>query len=55
MDVQFIGAVGQGGNQASMGLCFHVTDVREPLVAVKRIAEKGNLVQFGPAENSNFI
>ena len=54
-DVKCVGAVGQGG--ATMGLCFHVTDVRRPVVvvAVKRIAEKDNCVQVGPSENHNFI
>ena len=52
-DVKFIGAVDKGG--AAMSLCFQVTDVRKPLVAVKRIAQKGNVVQFDPAENDNFI
>ena len=41
-DAKFIGAVDQGG--AAMGLCFQVTDVRKPLVAVKWIAGKGYLV-----------
>ena len=27
-----------------------MTDVRKPLLAVTRIAEKGNVVQFGPSE-----
>ena len=43
----------QGG--AAMGLSFQVTDVRKPLLAGKRITEKGNVVQFGPAENDNHI
>ena len=43
-DVKFIGAVDQGG--AAMGLCFQVTDVRKPLVAVKRIAENFSLAQI---------
>ena len=38
-----------------MGLSFQVTDVRKPLLAVTRIAEKGNVVQFGPSEGDNFI
>ena len=37
-----------------MGLNFRVTDVRKPLLAVKRITEKGNVVQFGPAESDNY-
>jgi len=50
-DVKFVGAVEQGENQITMGLCFQVTDVRKPLVAVKRIAEKRILVKFGPSES----
>ena len=38
-----------------MGLCFQVADVKKPLVAVKRIAEKGNITQFGPEPGDNFI
>ena len=38
-----------------MKLGFQVAEVSKPLVAVKRIVEKGNLVQFGPNEDDNFI
>ena len=38
-----------------MGLEFQVSDVKKPLVAVWRIAEKGNIVQFGPTEEQCFI
>ena len=31
-----------------MKLGFQISDVQKPLAAVWRIAEKGNLVQFGP-------
>ena len=34
---------------------FHVTDVKKPLGAVCRIAEKGNLVCFGPLPQHNYI
>ena len=37
------------------GLKFQVTDVRKPLLAVRRLVEKGNLVQFGPEPEQNFI
>ena len=51
-----IGAVwGEELGGKAMVLCFQVTDVRKPLLAVKRITERGNIVQFGPAENDNFI
>ena len=38
-----------------MGMEFQVSDVKKPLVAVWRIADKGNIVQFGPREEDNFI
>ena len=38
-----------------LGLAFQVTDVKKPLMAVKRIVEKGNIVHFGPEEKDNFI
>ena len=38
-----------------MSLGFQVSDVQKPLAAVWRIAEKGNLVQFGPRPEDNFI
>jgi hypothetical protein len=38
-----------------MSLGFQVSDVSKPLLAVWRIAEKGNRIQFGPEEKDNFI
>lgn len=38
-----------------MGLDFQASDVRKPLAAVWRIAEKGNVVRFGPLEEDNYI
>ena len=38
-----------------LGLAFQVTDVHKPLMAVKRISEKGNIVHFGPNNDDNFI
>ena len=38
-----------------MGLTFQVTDVRKPLLAVRRLVEKGNIVQFGPEAWQNYI
>ena len=32
-----------------------MAEVKKPLISVKRIAEKGNQVCFGPGENDNFI
>ena len=44
-----------GGKERLMGLEFQVSDVRKPLAAVWRIAEKGNIVQFGPTDTDCFI
>ena len=38
-----------------IGLKFQVTDVRKPLLAARRLVEKGNIVQFGPEPENNFI
>ena len=38
-----------------MGFGFEVTDVKKLLLAVFRICEKGNVVQFGPNSEDNFI
>ncbi len=38
-----------------IGLPFQVCDVKKPLVSVKRICEKGNITQFGPKKEDNFI
>jgi hypothetical protein len=38
-----------------MTLGFQVADVKKPLIAVKRIVEKGNVVAFGPLAEDNFI
>lgn len=38
-----------------LGVGFEVTDVKKPLMAVSRICEKGNVVQFGPEAHHNFI
>jgi hypothetical protein len=43
------------GNAAVMSLNFQVSDVQKPLAAVRRIAERGNIVQFGPKDEDNFI
>jgi hypothetical protein len=44
-----------GGEGEIMSLGFQVSDVRKPLAAVWRIAERGNKVQFGPEEGDNYI
>ena len=38
-----------------MGMTFQVTDVKKPLMSVKRIVEKGNYVVFGPNPEDNYI
>ena len=43
------------GQGRVLGMGFEVTDVKKPLMAVSRICEKGNVVQFGPEEQHNFI
>jgi hypothetical protein len=39
----------------TMKLGFQVADVKKPLISVKRICEKDNLVSFGPKLEDNFI
>ena len=36
-------------------MTFQVAEVKKPLIAVKRISEKGNNVSFGPGRDDNFI
>ena len=36
-------------------MTFQVTDVRKLLLAVRRLVEKGNVVQCGPEPEHNFI
>ena len=43
------------GQTDIMSLGFQVSDVQKPLAAVWRIAERGNLVQFGPKPEDNFV
>ena len=41
------------GRALEMG--FQVTDVKKPLLAVSRLCERGNVVQFGPEPHHNFV
>ena len=41
------------GQIAAMG--FQVCDVTKPLVSVAKLIEKGNIIQFGPDDDDNFI
>ena len=43
------------GSGEVLGMTFQVTEVRKPLAAAWRLAEKGNIVQFGPEEHHNYI
>ena len=43
------------GSRSILGMTFQVTEVRKPLAAVWRLAEKGNLIQFGPLEAQCFV
>ena len=36
-------------------MTFQVAEVKKPLIAVKRIPEKGNNVSFGPGREDNYI
>ena len=38
-----------------LGTTFQVTEVRKPLAAVWRLAEKGNVIQFGQEESQCFV
>ena len=46
---------GEKGWERFIGMPFQACDVKRPLAAVRRICEKGNIVQFGPAEEDSFI
>ena len=39
----------------ALEMTFQVTDVKKPLLAVSRLCERGNLVQFGPEPHQNFV
>ena len=43
------------GCSALSAMKFQVSDVTKPLAAVVKIAEKGNVVQFGPRPGDSFI
>ena len=46
---------GEPGWERVIGMPFQACDVKRPLAAVRRICEKGNIVQFGPTSEDNFI
>ena len=41
--------------EAKIGMTFQVSDAKKPLLAVKRLTEKGNKIGFGPKREDNFI
>ena len=43
------------GKDRTIGMVFQACDVKRPLAAVNKICAKGNIVQFGPGVNDNFI
>ena len=51
---QWIGEVSKESDRV-LSLGFQVAEVKKPLVAVRRLAEKGNTVSFGPKDGDNFI
>eukprot|EP00973_Karenia_brevis_P033075 4564506-Karenia_brevis.AAC.1 len=52
---KWIQLVGVDEGPQRMILDFQVADVSKPLLAVKRVVEKSNMVVFGPGEEDNFI
>ena len=44
-----------GSQDDVMGMKFQVCDVQRPLAAVWRMVERGNIVQFGPKAEDNYI
>ena len=43
------------GLSTPVNMKFQVSDARNPLASVARITEHGNIVQFGPKEEDNYI
>ena len=41
--------------KVNLKMAFQIADVKKPLLAVCRMAEKGNKVIFGPGDDDNFI
>jgi hypothetical protein len=50
-----IGQVEKGEKRMKLKFKFQVAEVKKPLISVKRITEKGNVVAFGPEDDDNFI
>ena len=43
------------GLSSPVSMTFQVSDAKNPLASVARITEKGNIVQFGPKKEDNYI
>ena len=43
------------GLSSPVNMMFQVSDVTNPLASVARITEKGNIVQFGPKDEDNYV
>ena len=43
------------GLSTPVSMKFQVSDARNPLASVARITEHGNIVQFGPKDEDNYI
>ena len=54
-DPRFVGQVGSEDQESLLKVNFHVSNVAKPLMSVRRIADQGNLVCFGPESHHNFI
>ena len=50
-----IAGVEDASNGLHMNLGFQVTDVKKPLISVRRIAERGNHINFGLGPDDNYI
>lgn len=46
---------GEAGGQEPLGLVFQVTDVRKPLVSVRRLVERGNQVVLAARDGDSYI
>ena len=46
---------GVEGMSSPISMLFQVSDARNPLASVARITERGNIVQFGPKAEDNYI
>ena len=45
----------RGNDDEIVGLKFQVTDAKKPLLAARRLVERGNAVSFGPEPDQNYV